>query len=73
VRIDLGQVWLIIGDRKHWELSAWRLNIGRWCPGAPCHLPGVHYRRHWPTVTIWRRSWSRRYDDARQPWSPHDL
>lgn len=66
-------VRLMWADRRHWELDAWRLNVARWCPGAPCYLPGVRYARHWLTVTWWRRAWSARYQDERQPWSPHDL
>jgi len=72
MRFVKGQVALIIGDRKHWELDAWRLNVSRWCPGAPDCLPGVAHRRHRIRIRIWRRTWSARYDDARQSWSPHD-
>lgn len=40
--------WLYIGwkDRRHWEIDIHRLGIYRWCPGAPCHLPGVAPVRH---------------------------
>jgi hypothetical protein len=32
------------GDRRHWELFAWRFQVVRWCSGAPCHLEGVQSR-----------------------------
>lgn len=63
MRLIWGQVALVVGDRRHWELDTWRLNVGRWCPGAPCHLPGVAYRQHWISFRLWRRAWSVRYDE----------
>ena len=44
---------LLYGDRKHWGVDIGRWNISRWCPGAPCHLPGVKRGRHWITVNRW--------------------
>lgn len=42
-------------DRRHWSLDIGRFGAYRWCPGAPCHLPGVARQRHWPRVTWERR------------------
>lgn len=55
--------WWSYGDRRHWELTIGRMHLERWCPGAPCGLPGVGRERHWVRVRLWRRSWSARYDD----------
>lgn len=39
------------GDLRHWELFIGRLQVYRWCAGAPCHLTpsghpiGLHWRR----------------------------
>ena len=46
------------GDRKHWQVDIGRLNVERWCSGAPCHLPGVRGGRHLVRAKIWNRSWS---------------
>jgi hypothetical protein len=51
-------VSLHYSDRRHWELNLWRLNLVRWCPGAPCYV--VPYRRHWIRIRIWARSGSAR-------------
>jgi len=62
------QVSLTVGDRRHWELDAGRLNVSRWCPGAPCS-DEVASGPHWVRVRLWRRAWSARYSDPPQEWS----
>jgi hypothetical protein len=52
--------YLTWGDRRHFELHVGRFAIERWCPGAPCHLPGVADRPHVPRVVIYRRTGSAR-------------
>lgn len=44
--------WGKWGDRKHWELFAWRFRITRWCPGAPCRLEEVRQERHWVHINF---------------------
>jgi hypothetical protein len=46
--------YLTWGDRRHFEIQFSRFAITRWCPGAPCHLPGVKTARHWPAVIVYR-------------------
>jgi hypothetical protein len=46
--------YLTWGDRRHFEIQFSRFAITRWCPGAPCHLPGVKAGRHWPAVIVYR-------------------
>lgn len=33
-------------DRRHWTFDIGRFGVYRWCPGAPCSLPGVERERH---------------------------
>jgi hypothetical protein len=54
---------ITIGDRKHWQADLGRFSLERWCPGAPCHLPGVRVRHHWIRVRIYRRTGAARFDD----------
>lgn len=54
MRVHLGySLGLEYGNRKHWELTVRRWRISRWCPGAPCHLPGAAAGRHWMHVSRW--------------------
>lgn len=59
------QVSLVVSDRRHWQMDAWRLNISRWCPGETCQVPASERlpERHWLRVRLWRRSWSARYSE----------
>jgi len=60
--MQLGR-WFTYSDRKHWELDNRWFRLARWCPGAPCHLRGVRYKRHWVHVIVWHRKDSARERD----------